>query len=308
MTSYWWVNQGDTFEAAQKLGVLWAPKLDGGGRPQRHWDSLTQTRVGDIVFHYSHTKLRGVSHVVSPCRDAQISSEYLEKWDQDGREVKIEPQDFDFEIGLEEIPLEIRTVISVDVNTPFDKHGKVKQGYLFALTTPIVEAIIKAIGQRIDWFEGEVKADASAIVEDFQILVAGETDTQIVSTGRREQGLLRRKLFRRKATSQCALCGNFYPVRLLHTAHIKKRNSCSRDEKLDFNVVMAACVLGCDALFENGYIVVSENGLIEPGKPATTDDLKSAVDYLVGNRPLVFGERTAKYFQWHKGSFQDSPS
>lgn len=308
MVTYWWVNQGDTFEAAQKLGVLWAPKLDGGGRPQGHWDSLTHTRVGDIVFHYSQTKLRGVSQVVSPCRDAQISSEYLEKWDQDGREVKVQPQDFDFEIALDEIPLEIRTAISEGTNTPFDKNGKVKQGYLFQLTPPMAEAIIKAIGQQINLLEAETTVGSAAIVEDFQILVAGDTDTQIVSMGRREQGLLRRKLFHGKTTSECALCGHSYPVRLLHTAHIKKRNSCSREEKLDFNVVMAACVLGCDALFENGYIVVSENGLIEPGKPATTDDLTSAVKQLVGNKPLIFGEKTAKYFQWHKKSFQDTHS
>jgi hypothetical protein len=50
-----------------------------------------------------------------------------------------------------------------------------------------------------------------------------------------------------------------FPVDLLVAAHIKRRSLCSETERRDLhNVAMLACKFGCDALFEEGYWLVSE--------------------------------------------------
>ena len=53
-------------------------------------------------------------------------------------------------------------------------------------------------------------------------------------------------------------------VELLVASHIKRRSECSRGEKKDYrNNVLAMCRCGCDELFELGYIVVDQQGLVQ---------------------------------------------
>ncbi|GAA3112892.1 hypothetical protein GCM10020001_034880 [Nonomuraea salmonea] len=50
---------------------------------------------------------------------------------------------------------------------------------------------------------------------------------------------------------------------MLVAAHIKRRKDCSNLERRDLaNVGMLACLLGCDVLYELGYVGVGEGGLI----------------------------------------------
>ncbi|WP_141217254.1 hypothetical protein [Rhodococcus sp. 14-2470-1b] len=42
------------------------------------------------------------------------------------------------------------------------------------------------------------------------------------------------------------------------------------------NVAMLACLLGCDALFEHGYITVDASGTIAERRPTTVDALANA--------------------------------
>ena len=70
--SYWWVNQGDSFEEARKLGALWAPLEDKGGNKQPSWESLDLVKQGDVVFHFAKKMVRGISLVTSESRIAEI--------------------------------------------------------------------------------------------------------------------------------------------------------------------------------------------------------------------------------------------
>lgn len=116
----------------------------------------------------------------------------------------------------------------------------------------------------------------------------------------REQATLRRCLFRDAVTAQCALCGEFYPVRFLWAAHIKKRSLCTDSERRDLShIAMPACVFGCDALFETGFISVGEDGAI-----ISASDVAGAVgcriDDLRGKRCLAHSARSEPYFRWHR--------
>lgn len=83
----------------------------------------------------------------------------------------------------------------------------------------------------------------------------GELSFPATVLGRGEQSILRRRLLGNAEVAECALCGRTLPTRFLITAHIKKRTLCTDSERRDLaHVAMAACTLGCDSLFEAGYV------------------------------------------------------
>jgi len=84
-----------------------------------------------------------------------------------------------------------------------------------------------------------------------------ELDTLRHAKGRLEQGILRAYVLGGQDSSECALCGETFPVDLLVAAHIKRRASCSDAERRNYESnLMAVCAFGCDDLFERGYIAV----------------------------------------------------
>ena len=121
-----------------------------------------------------------------------------------------------------------------------------------------------------------------------------------ITRSRTEQQYLRKYLFKGKKVGECGFCEKELPVKLLETAHIKKRSLCSDDEKRDPNVVMPACHLGCNKLFEEKMISVNGDGVIrvnDSGK--TTSDLRSFTDSLSGKNCSYHNQNTADYFKYH---------
>lgn len=91
-----------------------------------------------------------------------------------------------------------------------------------------------------------------------------ETDSLYKSAiSRKEQASLRVHLFGNKKKIGCALCHKVLPVNLMIAAHIKPRRYCSHNERVDLNIVMPACKIGCDDLFEKGYLMVGKDGFIK---------------------------------------------
>lgn len=121
---------------------------------------------------------------------------------------------------------------------------------------------------------------------------------------RREQGHLKNVLIP-STTATCDLCGALLPRQFLIAAHIKKRAVCSFEEKIDIpNIAMAACVFGCDHLYERGYITVAEDGTLR-----VTDALHEAGEVVGDRLDALHGRRfgrdyapRAKYFAWHRSN------
>ncbi|WP_368824586.1 hypothetical protein [Kocuria cellulosilytica] len=127
------------------------------------------------------------------------------------------------------------------------------------------------------------------------------SDGEALGTVRREQAHLRRHLLQGRTAAPCSICGEVLPARLLIAGHIKPRNLCTEEERVDFTAAaMLICVLGCDALFEWGYIVVDTTGHVDLGRPAETKDLEAAVDQLVGKTCTVHNASTATNFEAHR--------
>lgn len=188
--SFWWVNQGDSFEEARKLGALWAPLEDKGGHKQPSWETLDNVKPEDVVFHFAKKKVRGISTVTSRSRIAEIRIRDRGQWQDLGREVEVEAQDFDFTIDLEEIAIDLRRGSGSGVKTPFDLRGKVKQGYLFGVPDPVANFIFS----RLNLVNSSSAESIDTQVQKLFGPFPNGTDKAITGTFRREQRALRAHL------------------------------------------------------------------------------------------------------------------
>jgi hypothetical protein len=302
--SYWWVNQGDSFEEARKLGALWAPLEDKSGHKQPSWDSLDLVKQGDLVFHFAKKKIRGLSLVTSESRIAEIRIRDRGQWQSLGREIEVEAQDFDFTIDLDEIPLELRVGSETGVETPFDKNGKVKQGYLFKLSQAGAQFLLTKLNLVNSEDERSLENQVKELLGDF----SGGTDKAVTGTFRREQRALRQHLIGNMESGECGICGRLLGSNLLVASHIKPRNECTERERIDPSVVMLACVLGCDSLFDKGFIYIDQTGSIKvSSKSGDYPDLLTFISGLDGKFAKAYSEKAKDYFAWHEKNIALKP-
>ncbi|GAA5072294.1 hypothetical protein GCM10025759_12070 [Lysobacter panacisoli] len=130
----------------------------------------------------------------------------------------------------------------------------------------------------------------------------GDLDLPATTRRRAEQALLRRIRLGGKRSAPCAICARDLPVDLLVIGHIRKRHSCDSTQKRDESNVMAVCTLGCDRLFENGYIYVDQMGVVRAsdGVKGGGDELGSVIQALAGKQCLAWSSKSAPYFEWHQ--------
>lgn len=172
---------------------------------------------------------------------------------------------------------------------PLDTTGYPGRRYVSPLSGEEGVRLLEALGVQLDVVES---------LFGLPVEWAGETtDAAAFGRVRMEQAELRARLLAGRASATCDLCGRVLPARLLVAAHIAPRHALSDEQRrrLD-DVAMLACALGCDALFEWGYVTVDEDGILRAGTDAPTDDLRREVTGLVGRRCSAFKGSTAALF------------
>lgn len=130
----------------------------------------------------------------------------------------------------------------------------------------------------------------------------GGTEAEGFAKRRREQRWLKNRLMELGVDS-CALCGRALPGRFLVAAHIKRRSECSEKEKVDFdNIGMLACLLGCDSLYEHGYLTVDRGGaLLVSDRVAESPAVEEFVRaHLAGKVSSWWSPEREPYFAWHR--------
>jgi hypothetical protein len=133
------------------------------------------------------------------------------------------------------------------------------------------------------------------------LALGGDLDATVLTSVRREQRKLRAMLLGAALTAECSLCGRDLPVDCIRTAHIKKRSECGEQERRDPENIMRACTLGCDHLFELGYIYVESDGLIHAvARTNISAALSAAVAALEGRVCTAHTASSGKYFAWHR--------
>lgn len=290
---YWYAMQGHNFKVAMEQKALWTcPR--GRNRALKETRSIIfEMQAGDVVFHHAEGYLRAVSRVTESYRDWERPPGYKQRPDEGdaGWQVRVEP----IKAGLRLHYTELARLIEVGRPGPLNTPTSPYLGFLSRLTEADGISLLSELQITLPI------PDAGLLGRSSDYWDADETDGSTWSTIRKEQGHLRKHLLNGRTVAPCSLCGSELPSGLLITGHIKPRSKCSEQERRDFrSAAVLICSLGCDALFEWGYVVVGPAGAILPGAPAETQPLTNAVARLTGRRCSAHNEQTAMNFAAHR--------
>lgn len=289
--AYWWASQGRNYETAIVQGTLWtSPWPDGTLRQDR--TRIKAIRNGDLVLHYAHGLVRAVSRVIAEWVPAPRPTGYPKRTPLDldaGWLVRVEPIATDLALDWHELP----ELIAVGAPGPMDRNGVPQEKYLSVITDDEGQRLLERLGVSVE--AGSMNPPEPASVDEMWEL--GETDATTIGRRRREQGRLRAYLLDGRDLASCDICGREWPASLLVAAHIKPRAVSDEEHRKDFaSIAMLACALGCDQLFELGYVSVDEYGVVKPGRDAETAALQSIFDRLAGRNCTAHNTRTADDF------------
>ncbi|MFJ6155605.1 hypothetical protein ACIQF8_01540 [Pseudarthrobacter sp. NPDC092184] len=289
--NFWWATQTSNYPEAIAAGTLWTCPRAYGQPLKESRRLIKELRSGDIVFHYQKGYLRAVSTVLEEWRNFPRPPEYTRRPGEgdDGWLVTVEPLVTNLALSFHRVGELIRKGAS----GPLGANGIPAQKYLSPLSDEEGKGLLSELNV------APPEEDGSLLGRPGDSWDGGETDGEALNKIRLEQSALRRKLLRGRAVASCSLCGNTFPSRLLIAGHIKPRSKCTEDERRDYRSAMLICNLGCDALFEWGYIVVNEEGLISASLRAETKELQAAVTALIGRKCTAYDRNTAGKFADH---------
>lgn len=298
-TRFWWANQSVNFDPVYDDGTLWAPLKDRRGQHVDHWRTLDEARPGDLVFHYSSPEIRGLSRVATMPQSAHPPRGYNDV-----------PTDTKGTLLLTEPVREIRITRDQALDALDSGHGPVtangilRHGYFFPLNAGDSLELLRQAGLEAT---NRIGTEASVLVEAPELFLGGASDRLAIVAVRAEQRFLRNQQLQRWG-SMCSLCGRALPKEMLVAAHIKPRWACSENERMDTrHVSMLACLFGCDALFEYGYVVVDEDGVIESGG-RSNEQTEFRTQDIVGRQCMAYGDESSRYFAWHRQHHSNNTS
>ena len=142
----------------------------------------------------------------------------------------------------------------------------------------------------------DVEAEKRALAQR-----SGGLDRPGKASRRAEQAQLRKIHFGGKDTEVCSICARRLPVDLLVVGHIRKRHSCDDKQRLDLANTMPICLLGCDILFEKGYVYVDMAGVIcTSGENPALPPLNTVIRTVTGQSCGAWTPESDRFFQWHR--------
>jgi 5-methylcytosine-specific restriction enzyme B len=142
--SYWWVNQGKTWEQERRGGYLWAPTHAPNGQTKSFWNRVLDVRDGDQIVSYVRGSVVAVSTATSDGYRAERPDELpASLWSSDGFRVDVSYANLTRPLHREEIPTVWRDASKEE---PFRRDGYVKQGYLFPISASFFAELMDLTG------------------------------------------------------------------------------------------------------------------------------------------------------------------
>lgn len=257
--------------------------------------------VDDIVFHYGGPYVRAVSRVVAPWVPSGRPPGYPlgsgeEGKNDDGWLVRVEP----FATGLELHRDRAAKILSWSSPGPFTVKGLPHEKYISEIFPDEAARLLQELDLQVPALAlpGRPHENWSSW--------SGATDGEVLASIRREQAALRAYLLNGRSMAECGLCGESLPESMLVAGHIVPRRDLSEAQRAQFEVVaMLVCLLGCDALFERGYLVVGEQGELVAGRRAASEVLRAAVARRTGRAAPAWSSVTAGMFAKHRSGHDD---
>jgi hypothetical protein len=253
----------------------------------------SRINIGDVALFFAKKKAFHKSIIVFKTQNQELAKHI---WGQDKENRAWEYMYFLSDCSTEDIPqLSINRLLTKPDGKPYED-GNYVQGFDVLPHRQNVN-FMEAFDLRSDVFIEDIETNDLTTELDNEDSLDSES---VRSTRRKEQPLLRRILFKNNPISQCSICSEEMSVSLLIAAHIKKRADCSIEEKKDFhNIVASMCKLGCDDLYEKGFIGVKDGIVVSLNSEKETQYVKSHIQSLEGNSCLAWKSETKPYFDWH---------
>lgn len=263
---YWWVNQNQTHRHEIDGSYLWSPKVKKNGQRNYFYDTMTQVRVGDMVFSFFDTKIMALGIVTGDAESAPTPEAFGKvgaQWSNEGWLVHVDYRRLDKIIRPAD-HMAILGSLLPDIYSPLQANGNGNQGvYLTQLPENLAEALGNLIGGEyasakaadvIDLDENESDTVEKAIRNRVNF---SETEKLQLTKSRRGQGIFRTSVALLESMG-CRLTG-VKDKRYLRASHIKPWKDASDFEKLDGNngLFLAPHV---DHLFDKGFISFDDDG------------------------------------------------
>lgn len=278
--------QANILGAIYKNGTcrVWGIEPKSGGNSNK-WEMI---RKGDVVLFSRQRKIFATAVVTAKLRNYKLATEL---WGYGEDKSTWEYVYFLDEVKERDIPVE-----QFNAEMGYDAKNNI-QG--FTVLDEFRSAVIfEAFTLSSEKYSEEItKSDYRRI--DERLAQLKKTDATSLATRRLEQVCLKMKLFGNKAIAMCGICNKEYPVSFLSAAHIKKRSHCSEIERVNPNIVMPMCRMGCDELFENGYIFVQDGEVRRLRVTPISNAVNEYIAAVEGNRCSYYNGYTESLFYWH---------
>ena len=287
LLEYWTEQDKVDFPiASQDKFAVWGVS---DGKRKINKNKWLKMAAGDLVLFYGGNEFFSVGKVIYKTTNSSLASHL---WDT-------------IVIGSDEKMdwLNIFLIDDIrDTRIPLKTFNKI-MGYAPNYIVQAYQVYDESVSEKIieglelgDWDSPISYDNSKSLQERLTSLV--QTDSVSNTTRRLEQSLLREHLFGNSSSShKCAICLKEFPDNLLHAAHIKKRQNCNEEERKNLDIVMPLCKLGCDELFEKGFILVDKKGLVERNQSKDiTPDLETYLSEVEGNTCSHFNNFTEGFF------------
>ncbi|MDN5686203.1 MAG: HNH endonuclease [Brachybacterium sp.] len=293
---YWWASQGRNYQHAASQRRLWTcPPANGGSLRSR--ELIKELTPGDLVFHYANKELRVLSEVTASWVPWPRPENHPPKPGEhdDGWLVTTDPWYMNLEIPLGVL----QEVLEHGSPSPLNKNGMPVRKFLSELNPGDAALLLSLIGAEADRSETQAEPDQD------RVWSGGTTSALREKLARSEQAALRGHLLAGATHGPCNLCGRDLPSELLVAAHIVPRHRLTDDERRELSrIAMLACALGCDALFEHGYIAVDTTGTVRDFTGSGSLDASVHAKDIAGQRCDAHTPATAGRFAEHYAQAQ----
>ena len=267
------------------------------GKKDVNFNQWSKMKKGDICIMYRDKTFFSAGKIITSFKNPQLA-EHLWKTNEEG-------ETWENMFLIDEVKKTNIPVKSL-INLMGYKEKFVVQRYM-SYSEDISELIVEEL-DLINWNSPFYTSDCETeeekkkrIQEALQKL--DKTDSKSHTSKQRiEQQLLREFHVGVKETT-CSLCHKKLPNELIVAGHIWERHKIKDEEiRKDPDIVMPVCKLGCDELFEKGFIVVGETGNIIPdNRYIESEPLIEFAQQYNGKKCLHFNEKTKRFFNERYG-------
>ena len=142
--SYWWVNQGVTYQTEFEGGYVWAPLQDKRGIALKHWLNVQRLEPGDLILHHVRPNTKAIGLVVGrPSLSMYPAGQGPGYFQFEGTMCEVQYFELVEPIRATEIPDVFKEEERgrTPIGSPFNVNLKLNQGYLWEVSGEFFTAL-----------------------------------------------------------------------------------------------------------------------------------------------------------------------